>query len=142
MVNTTFENFQMTNIKSESLCFQKNNNLVIGCVLCLLFVGGSCDEFWECPTISEGYPPDCMCRYGPDYDNTTNVCPNPECPTASTPESTYPDCTCIEKNFAYISYTNDCFQVCPENSTGYWPSCKCDDEYAGFDKSALFKFKS
>ncbi|XP_031635844.1 laminin subunit gamma-1-like [Contarinia nasturtii] len=112
-------------------------DLVTVCVLCLLFVVGSCDEFWECPTISEGYPPNCVCRYGSNYDNMTNTCPNPNCPTASTAESSYPNCICTQPNFAYSAYINDCFRVCPEHSTGHWPTCKCDEKFAIFDKSTF-----
>lgn len=93
----------------------------------------------SCPSISRGIvSPFCECRYGPEYDNATNTCPNPECPTASIATSAYPNCTCTEKNFDYSAYINDCFRVCPENSTGYWPTCTCDDPFAIFDKSMLF----
>lgn len=102
-----------------------------------MLVSVSCEEFEECPTISQGYPPFCVCRYGPEYDNTTNTCPKPECPTASIAQPSYPNCTCVEKNSAYSFYINDCFQACPENSTGFWPSCDCDDKSATFDKSRL-----
>lgn len=107
------------------------------CVWCLLLVSVSCEEFGVCPTISEGYPPFCVCRYGSPYDNTTNTCPDPECPTTSIAQSSYPNCTCSEKNSAYSDYINECFQTCPENSTGHWPTCNCDDKSATFDKSEL-----
>lgn len=94
--------------------------------------------FFECPSISDGYPPNCMCRYGPAYDNETNMCPNPECPTESVADPDHPKCTCTKKNFAYSTYLNECFRVCPENSNGYWPNCICDDKLASFDKSTFF----
>lgn len=100
----------------------------------------SCQYFRKCPTISDGYPPDCICRYGLPYDSETNTCPNPECPTSSIAEPSYPNCRCTEKNFDYSEYINECFRVCPENSTGYWPSCICDDVLAKFDKSMLRKW--
>lgn len=104
-------------------------------VLCLTFAGILCEEFTTCPAISVGYPPDCICKHGPAYDNTTNTCPNPECPPASIAKPAYPKCTCTEKNFDYSAYVNECFRVCPKNSTGYWPNCICDDELATFDRS-------
>lgn len=88
----------------------------------------------ECPNISNGYYPYCECKYGPKYDAETNTCPNPECPVNNS-TGTYPNCTCLHKNFDYSVHINECFRVCPENSTGYWPNCNCDtDEYV-FDKS-------
>lgn len=59
------------------------------------------------------------------------------CPPSSVADPSYPNCTCAEKNFAYIDYKNECIRVCPENSTGYWPNCECDDKLARFDKSKL-----
>lgn len=112
------------------------------CVILVTFVGAFNEEFPECPSISdESSPPFCTCRYGPEYDNTTNTCPNPECPTASVANPSYPHCNCTEKNFGYSEHVNECFRVCPENSSGYWPKCICDDKLTGFDKSKPCKFK-
>lgn len=97
------------------------------------------EQFYKCPSISEGYPPKCRCRYGSPYDSKTNSCPNPECPTASVADPSYPNCVCTEKNFGYSEYLNECFRVCPVNSTGYWPKCVCDDKMEGFDKSILIQ---
>lgn len=98
-----------------------------------------CGEYFSsCPSISTGYPPDCICRYGPAYDNATNTCPMPECPTASIPQPSYPNCTCTGKNFEYSAHINECFRFCPEDSSGYWPTCTCDDKSTGFDKSITF----
>lgn len=96
-----------------------------------------------CPSISSVSfeAPYCKCRYGPDYDVTTNTCPDASCPTKSIAEPSYPNCTCTEVNFSYSEYTNDCFRVCPENSSGYWPNCECDDKLAGFDKSTQLHFQ-
>lgn len=105
-------------------------------LLCLIIASAFGQLYFQkCPTISEGYPPFCYCRYGPEYNNLTNTCPNPECPTASIAQPTYPNCTCTGKNSEYSAYLNDCFQFCPEKSTGYWPECECDDKLAKFDKS-------
>lgn len=108
-------------------------------VLSLLIAHVSCEEFNLCPSISQGYPPYCACRHGGAYDNVTNTCLDPECPAASIAEPAYPNCTCTEPNFAYTAYVNECFRVCPENSTGYWPDCTCDNEFAIFDKSTLIR---
>lgn len=98
--------------------------------------GWSDDDTCEimCPTISSGKYPDCECRFGDKYDNVTNSCPNPICPSNTTADSVYPNCKCIEKNFEYFAYWNICGRVCPENSTGQYPNCKCDDPQEGFSK--------
>ncbi|XP_055304774.1 uncharacterized protein LOC129569691 [Sitodiplosis mosellana] len=89
-----------------------------------------------CPSIiSQGKYPDCKCRFGDEYDNKTNSCPNPICPPNTTADSVYPNCKCTEKNFEYNDYFNVCGRVCPENSTGRFPNCKCDDALAGFSKT-------
>lgn len=103
-------------------------------VLWLIFAKISCEEFETCPSIAIGYPPFCVCRHGPPYDNSTNACPNPECPPKSIAQPAYPNCTCTEKNFDYGAYINECFRVCPSNSSGYWPNCRCDNQLAIFDK--------
>lgn len=88
-----------------------------------------------CPSISEGdYPPNCRCRYGGMYDPETNSCPNPECPVNSVDQHSYPNCTCIGKNKEYNTNLNECVLTCPENSTGRFPDCKCDDESESFNK--------
>lgn len=94
---------------------------------------GTCEM--TCPTISEddGYP-NCWCRYGDEYDNSTNSCPNPKCPNLSTNDSVYPNCKCTGKNYVYNEYFNECFLICPEDSTGYYPDCKCDDPKKRFSK--------
>lgn len=90
-----------------------------------------------CPSISEGDYPDCKCRFSDPYDSETNSCPNPICPPNTTADSVYPDCKCTKKNFEYFPYLNDCGKVCPDNSTGRFPNCKCNDEFAGFSKSKI-----
>lgn len=114
------------------------------CVWCLTITLAWTDEpnelsFQQCPSISTRIfsPPYCECRHGPAYDEMTNTCPNPECPTASVGELAYPNCTCTEVNFSYSEYINECFRVCPQNSSGFWPNCICDDKSTGFDKSML-----
>lgn len=115
--------------------------MTVICVWCLTMALASTvppDEqpSMECPSISTGSAsPYCECKYGPAYDATTNTCPNPECPPKSIAEPTYPNCTCTEVNFSYSEYLNECFRVCPENSSGYWPKCECDNKSAGFNKS-------
>lgn len=60
----------------------------------------------------------CDCKYGIKYDNVTNTCLNPVCPTDVATTGVFPHCKCTEKNYEYSSYLNECFRVCPENSTG------------------------
>ncbi|XP_031619942.1 multiple epidermal growth factor-like domains protein 11 [Contarinia nasturtii] len=91
-----------------------------------------------CPSISEGVYPKCKCRYGANYDKLTNSCPNPKCPKNSTADSVYPNCKCTGNNQEYNVYLNECNLVCPEDSIGYFPDCKCNDEFLGFNKD-LFK---
>ncbi|XP_037031076.1 multiple epidermal growth factor-like domains protein 10 [Bradysia coprophila] len=98
---------------------------------------GAANEELECPKISDGYYPDCRCKHGPAYDNKTNTCPNPECPVNES-VGIYPNCVCQEKNFDYSATFNECFRVCPENSSGYWPKCICDYDGHTFSKE-LFK---
>lgn len=97
--------------------------------------------FPKCPSISTVVfsSPFCQCRYGPAYDAATNTCPNPECPPKSIAKPSYPNCTCTEKNFGYSEHLNECFRVCPKNSSGYWPKCICDDKLASFEKSKQLK---
>lgn len=87
-----------------------------------------------CPSISDGEYPNCECRFGDKYDNKTNSCPNPICPSNTMTDSVYPDCKCTKKNSEYFPYFNLCSRVCPENSTGRYPDCKCNDPLAGFSK--------
>lgn len=105
------------------------------CVWCLAI--SFAFEFPKCPSISNVIftSPYCECKYGPAYDEATNTCPDPECPPMSIAQPSHPDCNCTEVNFGYSEYLNECVRVCPENSTGYWPKCVCDDKSAGFDKS-------
>lgn len=105
------------------------------------FTGLYTSKFEDCPSIAVGYPPYCACRHGSPYNNETNTCPNPECPPASIAQPAYPNCICTEKNFDYGAHINECFRVCPENSSGYWPKCRCDDELATFDKRKIINFK-
>lgn len=71
------------------------------------------------------------------YDKATNTCPNPECPALKS-TGIYPNCTCNQKNFDYSIYLNECFRVCPDQSSGYWPKCDCDVDRHVFD-TFLFK---
>lgn len=109
-------------------------------IVCLILISVMsvqvlCDK---CPPISDGdFSPYCTCKYGPPYDEVTNTCPDPKCPPESI-DFGYPDCFCFERNSDYSAYTNECFRVCPVNSSGYWPNCTCDDKLAQFDKS-MFK---
>lgn len=107
----------------------------MGTILCMRI--GTAEEsetFLECPTISNGSPPYCECKYGPKYDEVTNTCPNPVCPLYDS-TGIYPNCTCLHKNFDYSIYLNECFRVCPEDSSGYWPNCDCDTDGYVFVKS-------
>ncbi|XP_037031036.1 cell death abnormality protein 1-like [Bradysia coprophila] len=98
---------------------------------------GAATEELECPKISNGYYPHCRCKHGPAYDNETNTCPNPECPVNES-VGIYPNCVCEKKNFGYSATLNECFRVCPENSSGYWPKCNCDSDGDTFSKE-LFR---
>lgn len=93
-----------------------------------------------CPSQSDGVFPNCTCRYGGAYDNVTNSCPNPECPKNTTIDSVHPNCKCTERNKEYNEYLNECYLVCPEDSTGYFPDCKCSDKLRGFDKGKRMSF--
>lgn len=72
----------------------------------------------KCPNIANGFYPLCDCKYGIKYDNVTNTCLNPVCPTDVATTGVFPHCKCTEKNYEYSSYLNECFRVCPQNSTG------------------------
>lgn len=87
-----------------------------------------------CPSISEGVFPNCKCRYGETYDNVTYSCSNSQCPENTTIDSIYPKCKCMKKNHHYNEYLNECYLICPEDSTGYFPDCKCNDKIKGFNK--------
>lgn len=87
-----------------------------------------------CPSISDGNHPNCSCRYGDAYDTLRNSCPNPICPKNTSTDSMYPKCKCIGKNYEYNEYLNECYLDCPEDSIGYFPNCKCEDETKGFNK--------
>lgn len=78
-----------------------------------------------CPSQSGGDFPNCTCRYGEADDNVTNSCPNPKCPKNTTSGSVHPNCKCSKRNEEYNEYLNECYLVCPEDSTGYFPDCKC-----------------
>lgn len=88
--------------------------------LLLSFAPNTLADESSCPSIADGSHPYCECRYGDKYDIETHQCPNPQCPTNSTTESKFPDCDCsgVGKNYDYSTYLNECFLVCPENSTG------------------------
>lgn len=119
------------------MCIILKRTLLIFIVGLFLINIGSADEvdqFVECPSTSDGFHPYCECKYGSKYDEATNTCPNAECPfNIST--GMYPDCTCLQKNFDYSNYLNECFRFCPDNSSGYWPQCNCDTDGYVFDKS-------
>lgn len=87
-----------------------------------------------CPSISDGVFPNCTCRYGGAYNNMTNTCPNPSCPKNTTADSVYPNCECTGRNYKYNEYLNECYLVCPEDSSGYFPNCRCKDKFKGFNK--------
>lgn len=94
-----------------------------------------------CPSISEGVFPNCTCRYGRTNDDVMNLCPNPQCPKNSTADSIYPNCECKGTNYKYNEHLNECYLVCPEESTGVFPNCKCNNEIEGFNKGKRIKTK-
>lgn len=74
-------------------------------------------EFPECPSIADGYYPLCMCRYGPEYDETTNTYPNRECLTSAT-ATLQCDCSNVGRNYAYSEKLNKCYRSCPPDASG------------------------
>lgn len=96
------------------------------------FNGFRCEPM--CPSISDGIYPNCKCRYGHTYNNVSNTCPQPNCPSNSTADSIYPNCICKGKNYVYNEHLNECYLSCPEDSVGFYPNCKCDDKSAEFNK--------
>lgn len=95
------------------------------------FNGFQCEAM--CPSISDGVYPNCTCRYGKTYDGTKNSCPEPTCPLNTTRDSFFPKCKCAGENYEYSEYLNECYLVCPENSTGSYPNCRCNDDGSGFN---------
>lgn len=100
------------------------------------FSGFKCEPL--CPSISDGVYPECKCRYGRPYDNATNSCPDPQCPLNTSTDSVYPKCNCSGRNYEYNAHLNECYLVCPKHSSGYFPECRCDDRFAGFNKGNKF----
>lgn len=93
----------------------------------------------RCPAMGAGEYPFCECpRHTNGYDFVTNSCVSPKCPSNTTADSVYPNCQCTGKNYVYNEHLNDCFLACPEDSSGYFPNCKCDDEKKGFGKGTYF----